>query len=35
MAGMAVARPAFFRGERLSVSVSDGVEDQGLDALPV
>ena len=35
MVGMAIVRPAFFRGERLSVSVSDGVEDHGLDALPV
>lgn len=35
MVAMAIVRPAFFRGERLSVSVSDGLEDRGIDALPV
>ncbi|MBT9470604.1 MAG: APC family permease [Pseudomonadota bacterium] len=35
MATMAIKRPAFFRGETLSIGISDGKEDQGLDELPV
>jgi amino acid transporter len=31
----AIRRPAFFRGETLSVGVSDGAEDDALDELPV
>ncbi|MCW6533905.1 APC family permease [Sphingomonas lycopersici] len=35
MTAMAIWKPAFFRGEKLSTSVSDGREDHGLDHLPV